>query len=324
MSRATLAVPLLAALVAPAVAQPRPPATKIATLAAPAPALSFNLATTGTTAAVVSTDGKLRLWSLPNGRLLRTIDVPGRQYWIAVSAITDDGRSVAVADENGGVTVWDVSTGQSGFHFQLPHYPAIVQFSHDSKRLALAAATATVEVFDVAARRKLYELERPSLGAAAVAFSRDGSLLAAADVDTVIRMYDARTGRLMFRNTDLLLEPLAVDFTADGKQVVAAGADKVVVVIEAATGKTVRRMKKLSEPVMYVWVSADGKFLATALMKADNLELPAPVGVWEIASGQQLADWLPATRVLGGGWTTDGRLLVAISAPGSVQIWRLR
>ena len=115
-----------------------------------------------------------------------------------------------------------------------------------------------------------------------------------------------------------------MDFTSDGKQVIAAGADKVLAFIDANSGKLVRRLEKTVEPVAYLEVSPDGAFVATVLMKADNLVLPAPVAVWETSSGLKKQEWLPPTVALGTSWTRDGHLISADATPDSLRIWRIR
>jgi WD40 repeat protein len=319
MRNLILAVVLLAAAVV-GVAQ-RPPLEAI-TLPSPSPVRYFNLAHSGSLAAAVCRDNRLRVWALPQGRLLRTIDLGDRPF--EMTAMSDDGRLLLVADHNGGAAVWDTSSGQAQWQTRLVHYPGVAAFSHDGRRLALAAQGDPVQIFDLAAKRKLYELQRTTGGAAAVAFSRDGSMLATADADTAVRVYDARSGKLISRNDDFLLEPLAVDFSADGKQVVAAGADKVVVFIDAASGHLVRRWERTAEPVAYLEVSPDGNAVATVFMKAENLTEPAPVSVWDVGSGRRRVEWLPPATAIGGGWTRDGHVLIVTPTAEAVHIWRVQ
>ena len=311
----------LAAGVAASPAPHAPPA-EVITLPTPSPVRFFNLARTGGLAAVVCRDHQLRVWALPQGRPLSTIDLGDLAF--EMTAISDDGRLILIAEHDGGATVWDTSAGQAQWHTRLAHYSGVAEFSRDGRLLALAAQGDPVQVFDLSAKRKLYELEQTAGGAAAAAFSRDGALLATAGADTTVRVYDAGSGKLVSRNGDFLLEPLAVDFSADGKQVVAAGADKVVAIIDAASGQLLRRLEKTAEPVAYLEVSPSGDSLATVSMKADNLTEPAPVAVWDIASGRQQGDWLPPTLAIGGGWTRDGHLLAATATSDAVRIWRVR
>ena len=72
------------------VAQP----AEVATLSTPAPARFFVLAKTGKVAAAVCLDQKLRVWALPEGRVMRTIDTGKRVDHIAISS---DGGRIAAA-----------------------------------------------------------------------------------------------------------------------------------------------------------------------------------------------------------------------------------
>jgi WD40 repeat protein len=294
----------------------------VATLASPAPARFFVPARSGKLGAAVCDDHKLRVWALPEGRLLRTIDLGERM--IDAVAMSADGAWIAAGDHRGGYTVWNASTGAQQLELRMPYYPFALAFSVDGKRLAIAPAGEPVQIHDVTSRAKVFELERTVGGTAAVAFSGDGAKIATADADTVVRIYDGRNGKLLARNTDFLLEPLAVSFTADGKRVLAGGGDLTIAAIDAATGGAVRKSAKLADPVIYLEVSPDGTLAAAGLMHAANMLMAAPLIVSEVESGRKVREWLPASRMLGGGWTVDGHLLAAANGDGGLQIWRVQ
>jgi dipeptidyl aminopeptidase/acylaminoacyl peptidase len=295
--------------------------SQLATLATPVRATSFVLAKTGRLAGAVCEDGKLLLWTLPEGRMLRTIDL-GRN--IDIVAMSEDGGWIAAGDHGGSYTVWDTSTGARQMHVQMPFYPFALAFSPDGKRLAIAPVGEPVEIYDPASGQKLFELPRTTGGSAAVSFSRDGGRIATADTDTVVRIYDARNGEMLARNAEFLLVPLTAAFTPDGKQLVTAGGDKVIALLDAATGNVIRKSTKAADPVLYMHVSPDGALVAAMLMHADNMLMAAPLVISETASGREVQEWLPPSLALGGGWTKDGRLLVATATEKALHIWRVR
>ena len=306
------------ALVGSTMAQP----TKLATLATPASASSFVLAKDGKVGAALCEDQKLRLWALPEVRAVREIDLDDRNIY--TFAISGDGVWIAVADFSGLHTVWNASTGAQQMQFKLPYYPFAMVFSPDGKRLAVAPAGEPVQVYDVGSGQKLLELQRTVGGSQALAFSRDGRRIATADSDTVVRIYDAGNGESLARHTDFLLEPLAASFTADGKRLLAAGADKVIAILDASNGNALRKSKKLVDPVAYLEVSPNGTLTAAGMMHADNLLMPAPLLIMDTETGQEVQKWMPTSRMLGGRWTSDGRLLAAIGTEEGLQIWRVR
>ena len=293
-----------------------------AALETPVPATSFVLAKSGRLAGAVCEDGKLLLWTLPEGRLLRTIDLGARN--IDAVTMSADGAWIAAGDHSGSYSVWDTSSGARHMHVQMPFYPFALAFSPDAKRLAIAPVGEPVQIYDPVSGQKLLELQRTTGGTAAIAFSRDAGRIATAGTDTVVRVYDARNGELLARNAEFLLVPMAAAFSADGKQVLAAGGDKIIALIDAATGNVIRRSAKQVDPVSYMKVSPDGALLASMLMHADNMLIAGPVVISEMASGRKVQEWLPASLALGGDWTNDGHLLIATAAGKTLHIWRVR
>jgi WD40 repeat protein len=295
---------------------------EIATLATAAAVNSVVVATSGRVAAAVCDDGRLRVWTLPEGTPLPDIDLRGRHVY--TMTISPDGRTIVAGDYAGEYSLWQTSSGTERARLRLGFYPSALAFSADGSRLAIAPIGEPVQIYDAEAGRKLMELQRPVGGTAALAFSRDGSRLAAADADTVVRLYDALTGELLKSNTDFLLEPLAVSFSADGRQLFTGGGDKWVGTLDVATGKTTRKSGRLDDPVAMLDVSPDGASVAALLMHADNLLMPGPVIVSETATGRRVMQWLPASLALWSGWIADGRLLVATADDRAVHLWHVR
>jgi WD40 repeat protein len=297
--------------------------TQIATLASAAAPGSVVVARSGGVAAAVCADGRLRVWTLPEGTPLPSIDLGKRDIY--TMAISPDGRTIVAGDYSGDYSFWQSSSGTEQTHFRLGFYPTALAFSADGSRLAIAPVGEPVQIYDVAAGRKLLELQqRPVGGTAALAFARDGSRLVAAGADTVVRLYDARTGELLKSNTEFLSEPLAASFSADGQQLFTGGADKWVATLDVASGKTARKSGKLDDPVSALDVSPDGALVATLLMHADNMTMPAPVIVSETATGRRITQWMPAGLVRWSGWTDDGRLLAATADDRAIHLWRVR
>jgi WD40 repeat protein len=198
-------------------------------LPVPAKVFSFVLAKTGQIAGAVCGDHALRVWALPEGRLLRTIDLGDRM--IDLTVISDDGGAIAAGDHAGGYTVWDTSTGVVKLALSLPFYPSAMVFSADGARLAIAPV---------------------------------------------------------------------------------------------GEGALVRRSAKLDDPVSALNVSPNGVLVAATLMHADNMLMPGLVIVSDTTTGRRVTQWLPPTLALGGGWTGDGRLLIATATDTAVHVWRVQ
>ena len=153
------------------------------------------------TVAVTGSDDKTaRLWSMPDGRLLRTERLPvgtgdfGKVYAVAMSP---DGSLAAAggwdaADAHAlrhAAYVFDVATGDNlrrigTFDDVINH----MAFSSDGRRLAVGLGSGGIRVLDVASGSELMYDKDYKDAAYGVAFGRDGSLYAVAD-DGFIRRY---------------------------------------------------------------------------------------------------------------------------------------
>lgn len=321
MSRATVAVAALAGLgCALAVAPARAQAPQVA-LKAVSPVIVSVIAGNGSVAAAVSADHQLRTWDVRAARLLQALDVAGRD--VALTAMSDDGRLLLMADYRDAVTVWNPATGHVEFEERLDRYLTAAAFSRDGRLLAVAPGS-PVRVYDIAAHRVLYELERTT-GCTNIVFSRDNARIATTDGDGV-RIYDARTGALVSNNTEFLAVPLAVDFTADGKHVVAGGGDNVVLLIDAATGKTVARMPRTAEAIFQLAVSPDGRRLAVVTQQANAPQAAAPVVFADLPSLRKAGEWTSPAGVLvpGAAWNAEGHFLAATATADVLHLWRVR
>jgi len=273
-------------------------------------------------AATVSQDQKLRILSLPDGAEHRVIDVAGRN--IDVFAFSPDGQSVAIGDHKGRVSVWATETGQVRFELQLARYPGIAVFSRNGALLAITSQGDAVQLIDVGTGKPSAVLGTPIGGTSTLAFSRDGRIVATGDGDAVVRVYDVRTGKRLAENRELLMIPLAIDVSADGATAIVGGGDKTLLFIDTATGKTLRRLDRTMQPPAILEVAPDGKSFTIAYMNAANMTVPDHVVIAETSSGQPQLDWLPPAFPVGGGWTSDGRMLVAIASKDALHLWQLR
>ena len=289
-------------------------------LPTPASATGFVISESGTVAAAPCRDGVLRVWSLPDGKLTQAINIKDRA--VDVTTISDDGKFVAIGDHQGGGSAWDTSSGAELGSFSLAHYPVVGAFSHDGKFVAFATSGRDVRLFPRSTSSDGMGIP-DSRDTVALAFSRDNSRIASVGGDTSLHVYDVNSRKSSSANTDLLNEALAIDFTADGKQIIAAGGDKVVYFIDPATGKTLRKFPKLADPIFALSVSPDGTLLCTVTLHAEGMSLPAPIILWDLASGTKKQEWTPPAGALGGGWTADGHLVIATATKDAIHLFHM-
>jgi WD40 repeat protein len=281
-------------------------------------------------AVTASDDRTARVWSLPDGRLLRIFRLPvgegniGQAYAVAISP---DGATVAVGGFTGppghqNIFLFDRASGE--LKRRLPDFPNVIHhlaYSADGKRLAASLHGANgVRVFDAGNGYRPMpsdsQYRRSSYWAAfdlsgrLVTTSEDGSvrLYASDHYDTPIARFDT-PGR----------DPFEASFSPDGTRVAVGYDDKPDVVV--LSGADLRELFRPSVPARpsvpgpddslgAVGWSVDGRFLfAGGLWSVDEVN---PVRQWSDGGRGAFVDIPSATdtvmQILG---LKDGHMLFA-------------
>jgi WD40 repeat protein len=192
-----------------------------------------------------------------DGRLLATADANTATVWdlatrtpagrpthvytgIIDLAISPDGRTLAIGDSQGQVTLADVASATVEWPpLQQPGPVRGVSdlgFSPDGTILAVAADSGEVLLWRVADRSVLHRLPADRADAFALGFTPDGRTLATGGNDGKVLLWNTRTGRP-------LGPPLArhaggvgsVSFSPDGRVLAAVGGDGAVVLWDVAS-----------------------------------------------------------------------------------------
>jgi hypothetical protein len=249
-----------------------------------ATALAF--APTGDRLAAACPDWWLRVWSVPDNRLLAKLTAP--RAVIHCLAFSADGERLAVGDAGSGLTIWDVANRRPPVRcYGSPHDVYAVAFSPDGTTLA-SGGRSHPRLWDVVTGRLLLELDGVDY-LFGLAFSPDGKRLAAGARDghgtDGLLVWDLSDGGGLRALRGLTAPASLVCLSPNGRLVAALAHDWEVAVWDLGAGRLLHTF-----PVD--GISADNAALA---FNADGSRLAFTAGkwahLWDTAGGQELRSW---------------------------------
>ena len=251
---------------------------------------------------------------LPAGALTR-IQLRGHVFALA---FTHDGKGLVSASADGGVHLWDASTGRMVRSF-VGHKSDVngVALTPDGKTLVTGGADGAVRLWDVTSGVEMQRLQGHDGAVASVACSPDGKLVASAGAGKVVRLWRIADGREVkqLKGHQQLVHALA--FTADGRVLASGSRDRSVRLWDVAGAKESWHFWTPGW-VYSVSFSADGKVLASG-------GRDQTIHLWELPSGKAMdvlggyEGPVAAVRLL-----PEGLTVVAGREDKKVRLWQTR
>jgi WD40 repeat protein len=203
-------------------------------------ASALNLSANGETLAVAYPN-RIILLNTASRDVIRTID--SRMTNVTRLAFSDDGRTLASADEHGSLATWDTANGQPSKTIAAGGKVTALRFSPGTRALASGAEDGSVSLWDLQTGALTLHVKKHSGAVNAIAFSVDGNWMATGSDDRTVVLWDTANGkaRRTLRGHDLAVTSLA--FSPDASLLASGAGNASVVLWEVATGRLNRVLK---------------------------------------------------------------------------------
>ncbi|MBW4620913.1 MAG: AAA-like domain-containing protein [Cyanosarcina radialis HA8281-LM2] len=231
--------------------------------------------------ASASDDGTVKLWSVPNGKLIRTIDTRSQLKKNTIAIFSPDGKILASCNSDRTIELWNVEDGNLLNTLSSPSGQVTnISFSPDGKTIAFTSNNKAIELWNLE-NSSIVTLKSHSKSVQTTSFSPDGEMLASGSTDGTVILWNLKDGKILANLEDHRRPISSVAFSPDGKILASASADKTVKFwnvweLRNFVKKAPQTLKGHQNIVSSIAFSPDSKTLASGsqdkIIKLWNLE----------------------------------------------------
>ncbi|MGI9104315.1 MAG: WD40 repeat domain-containing protein [Terriglobales bacterium] len=266
-----------------------------------------------------SGDGTVKLWSLPDGKLLAT---PLKNLGeVTALAVTPDDKILAVGNFAGGsyeVRLLSLPEGRllqslKGFHSGVTS----VALSPDGKNLAAGSLDGTILLFSLPEGKLLATMKQKKTGGVrAVVVTSDGKTVISGFTDGAIRLWSMSDARLLATLREHQAAVRALVITPDGKSFASGSRDQTIKVWSLPDGHLLSTLDGNLLGVNALAIIRDGRALVSG--SSDYA-----VRIWSLADGHLLTTWMTSGRPDALAVTPDGKKIAGALWDDTVRLWSL-
>lgn len=236
---------------------------------------------------------------------------------LRTAALTLDGRTLAAANPDHSITLWDLAAGRAT-RTLIGHTGNVtaLAFSSDGSALASGGEEGTIRVWSTASGSLIRAITRQA-SIAAIAVSPDGSMVASGDSGGVVHLWQTSDGqeRQTLRGHTGAISTLV--FNPAGQNLVSGGQDRDIRIWDTGSGKELGRLVGHGGEIESAAFSQDSKSLASG--SADRT-----IKIWDMERNQvreTLTGHSGGIRAVA--FNPGGNVLASGSDDRTVKLWDL-
>lgn len=264
-------------------------------------------------AASGSMDGKAKIWDLPSGRQVLSLD---NKEEVSDVAFSQNGKYALSATRKGKINLWSMPSGDQ-VKSLVGHTGRVSEavFTQNGQRVLSSSLDSTIRLWNVETGlvEKIYVGHLDVVND--ISISPDNNYFVSASDDGNVLMWEMKTEELVGVFDGHKGAVNATNFSPRGNYILTGGDDGVVIKWDASTAKKLLEFKLHSSPVNSVAISPDG---LTAVSGSDN----GFVYVWDAGTGEVkhvlLGHDKPVTSVF---ISSDSKYIISGSTERNPIVW---
>ena len=267
----------------------------------------------GTTLVSAAWDKTVRIWSLANRTLTKTLRTPsGNVYCLAIAP---DGKTLVTGGYDDVIRLWSLPFTEPAGELEWEDGSATAMtISPDGRVLAVGYGTATVKLWNLPERRLITKLQTGG-GVEALAVTPDSKILIAGSFGP-IQLWSLPDGKPLGQLSNPSSTENGLAIAPDGSLLASASeSESLIRLWSLPEGKPIGVLKGHKEGIHTLAISPDGALLFSG--SADNT-----IGAWSIAK-RELSNVLAEHKadIFSLAITPDGRTLATGDESGVINLW---
>ena len=264
-------------------------------------------------------EGGICLWDVSNN--IQKQMLIGHRRTVSSISFGPDGKTLASADFDGTIRLWDVLKGKTKQKFKQKFTSYSILFSPDGQTLASAGDGGNLWLWDILSGKVKQKLTGHKSRVRSVLFSPDGQTLASINgYDHSIWLWDVLSGTVKLKLRGPVSFPFGkniMSFSPDGQMLASVSRGMGIHLSDVSTGTVKQDLIGHTKSVRSVSFSPDSKVLASGHWDGTVL-------LWDISTGTITHEFIGHTHwVESVSFSPDGRMLASGSLDGTVLLWNL-